>query len=197
MLIKNFITSMMLVLMVASSMVNAEEQVVHLVKDTKELPKFELVDHNGNPFTNESLTGKTTVMFFGYTSCPDICPTTLAILNIAHKQIQKSGANMSNMQFVFVSVDPDRDSLEKLKTYSQYFGGFVIGVTGKYNEFERLAIALDAHFEYNDPDEETGFYIVDHAAHFSVIGKEAKLIASIPQPHIPNGVAEAVIKLSK
>ncbi len=86
--------------------------------------KFSLVDQNGKPFTDADLKGKWHLVFFGYTHCPDVCPTALNDLSLALDQL---GAKKSEVGIVFISVDPDRDTPAVLKSYIESFGGPITG----------------------------------------------------------------------
>ena len=89
---------------------------------------FELLDHHGESFTPESLRGQWSFVFFGYTHCPDVCPTTLSVLNsVALRLADAPDAT----RFVFVTVDPERDTPEVLARYVTYFNGEFVGVTGE------------------------------------------------------------------
>ena len=96
------------------------------------IPEFQLINHEGQPFTNEDIENKWTLWFFGFTHCPDICPTTLSILSGALNQLQNDH-NVENVSIVFVSVDPDRDTPEKMKAYANAFHKDAIGVSA-YDE---------------------------------------------------------------
>src|SRR5579862_3670086 len=89
--------------------------------------KFSLVDQNGKPFTDADLKGKWQLVFFGYTHCPDVCPTALNDLSLA---LDKLGAKKSEVGIVFISVDPERDTPDVLKSYVGAFGGPIVALTG-------------------------------------------------------------------
>ena len=89
---------------------------------------FELVDHRGEVFNQEQLQDVWTIVFFGFTHCPDICPTTLAILNDTYSKLKDR--ERERMQIVMISIDPERDTVEKLAEYVPYFNDEFIGVTG-------------------------------------------------------------------
>ena len=89
--------------------------------------KFSLVDQNGKPFTDADLKGKWRLVFFGYTHCPDVCPTALNDLSLA---LDKLGPKKSEIGIVFISVDPERDTPPVLKSYVESFGGPIVALTG-------------------------------------------------------------------
>ncbi|HZD53929.1 MAG TPA: SCO family protein, partial [Woeseiaceae bacterium] len=101
-----------------------EPQYATPLPEAKPLPDFSLVDQEGRPFTRERLRGRTSLLFFGFTHCPDICPTTLEQLASARQQLADEGPAP---QIVFVSVDPERDTPEKLAAYVRHFGKGIVG----------------------------------------------------------------------
>lgn len=134
------------------------------------LPAFELVDHRGAPFNRQSLAGHWSLVFPGFTQCPDICPTTLAILNRLMAQLD-GGAK--GMRVVLLTVDPERDSPEALARYLGYFSNEFIGVTGDAGELARLHAALGIT-AIRIPGA-GGDYSVDHSAPLLLIDPEGRL----------------------
>src|SRR5712664_2156861 len=97
------------------------DQVMTLFPDPKPLTAFAFTDHENRAFDLSRLKGKWSFLFFGYTHCPDICPTTLATLARAHENIVKSTVGAKDVQFVFISVDADPFNKNKLRQYVTYF----------------------------------------------------------------------------
>src|SRR5260370_22969888 len=97
------------------------DQVMTLLPEPKQLTDFAFTDHENRVFDLSRLKGKWSFLFFGYTHCPDVCPTTLATLARAHENMAKSKAGAEDVQFVFISVDPNRDTAGKLRQYLTYF----------------------------------------------------------------------------
>ncbi|MBC6906184.1 SCO family protein [Saccharophagus sp. K07] len=128
------------------------------------IPPFELVDHTGAPFTLERLQGKWTVIFFGFTTCPDICPTTLATLSQWYKKLD--GDIKKNTQVVMLTVDPARDTAEKLSAYMKHFDPDFIGVTGEFLPIKTLTDQLNVAFNKVVIGED---YTVDHSGHLVLI----------------------------
>lgn len=128
------------------------------------IPAFELVDQRGAPFTLERLQGKWTVMFFGFTTCPDICPTTLATLSQWYKTLDAD--IKAKTQVAMVSVDPARDTSEKLAVYMQHFDADFIGVTGEFLPIKTLTDQLNVAFNKVTLESD---YTVDHSAHLVLI----------------------------
>ena len=113
-----------------------------LYPSPKLLPEFELVDHKNERFSRDQLLGQWSVVFFGYTFCPDICPTTMATLSSIMKDIPKDIA--SKVQVVFVSVDPERDTPERLGQYVPFYHPDFIGTTGSDEQLKLISMAVGA-----------------------------------------------------
>jgi protein SCO1 len=165
-----------------------------LGKQPKPLPAFSLVDDTGKAFDNDRLAGRWSFLFFGYTHCPDICPATLSTLDAAIQSIADQGG-AQDTQVVFVSVDPQRDTPEKLKEYVNYFNPKFVGVTGKQAALERLTRALGIlHMRVPNPNSR-GAYLVDHSASILLINPEGKLVALYGAPYKARWLASDFQKL--
>ena len=137
-------------------------------------PQVELLDHRGRPFDlhGETSRGNLVVLFFGYTSCPDVCPTTLA----HHKQVKQLMGELSDrVKFVMVSVDPERDTRERMAQYVEAFDPDFIGLTG---ELEELKPIWDAYNVVPEKQEVAGSalgYAVSHPAFTYVIDQDGNV----------------------
>lgn len=125
---------------------------------------FTLTDHTGEAFTLEDLQGKWTMVFFGFTSCPDICPTTLATLSKWYRTLD--GDIRDKTQVVMISVDPARDTQEQLQQYMAHFNDDFVGVTGELRDIRILADQLNVAFNRASADAD---YSVDHSGHLVLI----------------------------
>ncbi len=130
------------------------------------LPAFELADHRGEPFTDDSLEGQWTLVFFGFTYCPDICPTTMAFLARFMGELEGL-PEYDDTRVVMVSVDPARDTPQRLAEYVPYFDPGFTGVTGEFLDIHRFATALNTPFRKVPGDDEN--YLVDHSANVVLI----------------------------
>tara|TARA_R110002072_G_scaffold87977_6_gene198208 strand:- start:21977 stop:22621 length:645 start_codon:yes stop_codon:yes gene_type:complete len=126
---------------------------------------FALIDHHGEVFDPARLQGQWTLIFFGFTYCPDICPTTMTFLNQFVSSLE--GTEAEDTQVVMVSVDPARDTVEQLATYVPYFNPEFTGVTGEFLDIHRFATALNTPFR--KVAGEGGDYQVDHSANVVLI----------------------------
>jgi len=164
-----------------------------ILESPVQLKHFELINHRHQPFNIKNLEGKWTFIFFGYTHCPDICPTTLAELNTAAAQLaEKQGAtntanNASNnatsndTQFVFVSVDSARDTIDELAEYISYFNKDFVAVTGLKEQLTELTTQLGVKFEIGDGT--PTLYFVSHASAVLLIDPQARYYARFKAPH--------------
>ena len=144
------------------------------------LPEFSLLDQNGNAVTAETFRGQWDLMFFGFTHCPDICPATLQVLASAKRQLAESGEK-TLPRIVLVSVDPERDTPEKIGEYVTYFGEGNLGVTGDIEELRKLTSALGIYFQ-KGPVENDG-YNVDHSAAVLLVNPQAQFHALFSGTH--------------
>ena len=157
------------------------DQVMTLFPDPKPLTAFELTDHQNRVFDLASLKGKWSFLFFGFTHCPDICPTTLAILARARDKIAKSAVGAEDIQLVFISVDPNRDTADKLKQYVTYFQATFLGVTGDDAQIGNLAGQLGAAYQVAiTPGMEN--YPVYHSAAVFLVDPQARYHAVFTPP---------------
>lgn len=120
---------------------------------------FELTDSDGQRVRTEDLLGKVTLMYFGFTSCPDICPTTLSQIKVA---LQELGHDAENVQVFLVSVDPDRDTPEVMAKYTAAFGPWLQGFTGSKVELKAMNNAFKVDFLAQEPNMR-GEYDVMHS----------------------------------
>lgn len=144
------------------AMTEAEMKIngLYLMETPRNFGEVSLLDHHGQPFTRERLEGVWTLVFFGFTHCPDVCPTTMAFLNNFMGQLE--GTEVEDTQVVMVSVDPARDTVEQLSGYVPYFNPDFIGVTGEFLDIHRFATALNTPFRKVPGQGED--YQVDHSS---------------------------------
>ncbi len=163
-----------------------------------EIPEFNLQDHTGQVFVRDNFKGKWTLIFFGYTHCPDVCPMTLSVLDTTYKNLQQSGED-TMPQVVFVSVDPERDSKDVLAEYVTYFNPEFLGVSGEMDQLQALIKSLGIFFsaEIENSAEATNSYQVNHSVSILLIDPGARLRALISPPHNAKEIAENFTKISR
>jgi protein SCO1/2 len=138
---------------------------LYLLETPRNIGKFDLIDHHGNPFNPARLEGQWTLVFFGFTHCPDICPTTMTFLNTFLESLE--GTEAQDPQVVMVSVDPARDTVQQLADYMPYFNPDFTGVTGEFLDIHRFATKLNTPFR--KVVDEDGSYQVDHSSNIVLI----------------------------
>lgn len=149
-------------------------------KEARDVNSFVMTDHAGDNFGNEQLKDKWSWIFFGYTSCPDVCPTTLQELNFIYDDLKKVA---HNTQVILVSVDPKRDTTDRLAGYIKYFNKEFIAVNGGHDVLFPFARNVGLMYAMNDGERsENNAYTVDHSASIVLINPMGK-IAAIFQPH--------------
>lgn len=132
---------------------------------------YQLTDTSGDAVTAQDTSGNIRLMFFGFTSCPDICPTTLQKLSQAVKGLPE--AAREDVQIIFVSVDPNRDTPKRIKSYVEFFGDDIIGLTGTEENLRELSKRYRTTFGYEEPDEK-GNYAVSHSGAVYVFDREGE-----------------------
>ena len=152
------------------------------------LPPFELKGHNNQAFTHETLKGKWHLLFFGFTNCPDICPESLQMLTNMVNTIDQPSV-IDKIQVAFISVDPDRDDLEKIKSYVTYFNPEFLGATGDYDEINKLTDAVGI-LHYISKSGDTDDYDVAHSGSLILINKEGRFAGVFSSPHDSQKIAQ-------
>ncbi len=162
------------------------------------VPAFQLLDNNGTTVTNTLLQGHWSLMFFGYTSCPDICPTTLSTLT----QVDKALADLpaaQRPQVIFVSVDPGRDTPRQVNSYVHFFNARFTGLTGAAAQIEQFTKAMGVPVAIHAAA--SGAYTVDHAATLFLIDADGNTSAVFSPPHQVEALAAdlrtAITQLSR
>ena len=134
--------------------------------------------------------GKVVVLYFGYAFCPDVCPTSLGILSLALNEL--SAEELGNVQPLFISVDPERDTVERLKTYAEAFHPSIIGITGSTLDIAEVSQQYDVlYMKVEMPDSALG-YSVDHSSMYYVINRDGTLNQKISHGTDPKKIAEVL-----
>ena len=153
-----------------------------LLKQPRAIEAFQLADTAGAPFDNARLQNHWSLVFAGFTYCPDVCPSTLAMLKSLKGKLDAAG---TPLQVVFVSVDPQRDTADKLDRYVHYFSPDFIGATGSEAELEKLARSMSLVFA-KVPGDSPDNYTMDHSAALVLINPEAQVAGYFLPPHRPD-----------
>jgi protein SCO1/2 len=152
---------------------------------------FELTDHRGAPFRLRDQRGKIVLLFFGYTFCPDICPTTLIRLRQAFERL---GVDRGDLQVAYITVDPARDTPVALGEYLANFSLPVLGLSGSEEEIRKVAARYGATFQRGQ-DTADGGYLIDHTDRIFLIDQQGALRYLFSRDDPPERIAELVGKL--
>jgi protein SCO1 len=154
-----------------------------LRSEFRQLTPFQLQSQNHGPIDETSLQGKWTFVFFGYLSCPDVCPNTLHELSTFWALLKdETGVEPDDLQVLFVSVDPDRDSTANLASYVAHFNKKFIGATAGKGAIDRLTRQFGAGYEI-EAETATGQYLVAHTSAIFLVDPYGRLVATFSQPH--------------
>lgn len=152
---------------------------------------FALTGTTGETFQLNNLKGKIVLLFFGYTSCPDACPTTLAKLQRAFNQLTEE--QKEQVRTVFISVDPKRDKPQLLKDYVEYFGVNALGLTGTKSEIDKVVDAYQAHY-MEIPGETSNWYSINHTTTVYLHDKQGMVRYLFLYNEPPEKLAEEIKK---
>lgn len=162
----------------------------------KQIAGFDLTDQNGQPFDAARLRGKWTFWYFGYTNCPDVCPTTMSAMNGIDRQLESTPALREGVEYSFVSVDPARDTLEHLGRYVGFFNPAFIAATGSDEQLAAITREFGILSKLQEPDDD-GNYVVDHTAAILLTDPELRLVALFRLPHDVTDISNQFRKIRK
>jgi protein SCO1/2 len=155
-----------------------------ILPEPRTIADFALIDDQGQPFSLENLRGHWSLIFFGFTHCPDVCPSTLFELKQVHETLTQLRADAAiGHQVLFVSVDPERDTPEQLDQYVNYFHPDFIGVTGPREQLDPLTLQLGIAYRIEEHESGSAQYDVFHSASVMLIDPQGRLHGVFPAPH--------------
>tara|TARA_B100000959_G_scaffold64483_1_gene68213 strand:- start:578 stop:1084 length:507 start_codon:yes stop_codon:yes gene_type:complete len=155
-----------------------------------ELGSFNLINHQGKPFQFEDLENHWSLIFFGYTQCPDVCPSTIFKLKQIYDLLDQNQKLSKLPQVIFISVDPERDNPETLSEYLTFFDPEFIGITGDQSEIKKITSAMSVYYEKAEQNEDSDSYVMHHTASIFLTNEEGRLVASFR----PTASAEELTK---
>ena len=159
------------------------------------LKPFDLLNQNGQLINEQMFKDKWTFVFLGYTSCPDICPVTLHVLNAVMGTLEKEQAEaLSDTQVVFVSVDPERDTVASLSDYVTFFNKDFIGLTGDKENIDNFSKQLGAGYMMGQ-EISPGEYLVAHTSAIFLVAPDTAMVAAFSQPHNPGTIVSLYKKV--
>lgn len=171
---------------------NAEPDIQAVVyPKPKQLPEFSMMAHTNTEFTEQNLLGKWSIVFFGFTFCPDICPTTMASLGEIADNLPSEIAEQT--QFVFVSVDPERDTVEQLSQYIPFFNEEFIGLVGTSDQLEIFSKSLGAVYvkvPFGDS------YQMQHTGRVFIINPQGQRFGIFAEDHTNPGILDVATMTS-
>lgn len=160
-----------------------------LIDPAQPAPSLDLIDNHGQKFNLEDYHGEVVLVFFGYTSCPDVCPTTLSDM----KQVEADlGELASDVQVVFVTVDPERDTVEKLDGYVTLFDPGFIGLTGPTDALEKAWSGYGVFREIDNESDTAAGYLVSHSSRLYLINPEGDLALTYNFGTLPEDIAKDI-----
>jgi protein SCO1/2 len=155
--------------------------------------RYLLMDHKGRAVSDQDFLGRFQLIAFGYTFCPDICPTTLAEMSLI---MEKLGKRAELLQPIFITVDPERDTPEALRRYTEYFHPRIIGLTGSPELVRRVADHFKVRYEKHwEPGAEKNQYSVDHSAGMYLLGPNGGFLGKFAYATPPQEVADRILAL--
>lgn len=149
---------------------------------------FTLTDHTGRRVTEKDFAGKPMLVFFGFTHCPDICPSGLQVLAAALDQL---GPKAEQLSAVFITLDPERDTPEVMREYVKSFGPHIMGLTGTADEAAAAAKAYRVYAKKTPPDE-AGNYSVDHSSFMYLMDAKGEFVKHFPHTVSPDELAQGL-----
>ena len=153
---------------------------------------FTLVDQNGRTVTNEMLKGKPTLIYFGYTFCPDVCPTSLLLMETAIEKLGPDAAKKVNL--VFITIDPERDTQKLIKDYVGNFGPTFIGLTGTPEQVAAAGRAYRVYYQ-KVPGKDGAPYLMDHSSIVYVLDRNGRFVTHFTHEAKAEAIAAAVQRL--
>ncbi|HZQ01642.1 MAG TPA: SCO family protein [Reyranella sp.] len=153
---------------------------------------FTLVDQDGHAFSSDNLKGKPTLIYFGYTYCPDVCPTSLLLMETAIEKLGPDAAKKVNL--VFITIDPERDTPKLLKDYVGNFGPTFIGLTGTPDQVAAAARAYRVYYQ-KVPGKDGAPYLMDHSSIVYLLDRSGRFVTHFTHEAKAETIAAGVQRL--
>ena len=166
----------------------------YVLDEPRALPPFTLVDDAGASFTQDDFRGHWSMLYFGFTYCPDICPSSLSVMAQVKSALDER--DEVDDRYYLVSVDPDRDTPERLKEYVQYFDPEFRGLTGDFDQLDQVTRAAGAVYKVPDAPEDED-YLVAHSSTLTVIDPDGRLKAIFTSPFDPTEIAKVMRRITR
>jgi len=167
-----------------------------VLPEPRVIADFALTDHNGQSFNLDKLRGQWSLIFFGFTHCPDVCPNTLYDLAVINENLKRADEEEPpGHQVIFVSVDPERDTPELLSQYVSYFDPDFIGASGREEQLAALTMQLGIAYRIEEHEQGGKNYDVFHSASILLTDPQGRLFGAFPAPHEAEKMAEDLAAL--
>ena len=163
------------------------ENGTYFAQQARALPEWALHDSQANKFGSQQWAGRWSFVFLGYTSCPDICPPTIMQMQRFHQFASRKG--IEPPQMVFISVDTERDTPERIQQFLGQFGKEVVGLNGEAQTIQELSRFFGTYSQRRN-SEDDGAYLIDHSSKLFVISPQGRLIAMLNPPFTNAGMAD-------
>lgn len=189
---KRFLLAALALILIGVPSARAEESSVQADGQTEAgiVPRYLLMDNRGKAVTDQDFPGRFQLITFGYTFCPDICPTTLAEMALI---MNKLGKQSEKLQPLFVTVDPERDKPDVLRRYTAFFHPRIIGLSGSPELVRRVADHFRVRYEKHwEPGAAKDKYSVDHSAGMYLLGPDGRFLAKFAYATPPTEVVERI-----
>ncbi len=162
-----------------------------IVPPTKISGAFNMVDKNGKRVTPDDFPGQHLLVYFGYSYCPDVCPTDLAILGQAMDLLEETDTSAAKkVQPIFITVDPERDTPDTVGVFAETFHPRMVGLTGSGDDLANAARAYRVYYDRRDMED--GDYLMDHSAFTYLVGPEGYVVGIFKHDTLPEDMAEAI-----
>jgi len=153
---------------------------------------FELTDHTGKRVTEKDYGGRYMLVYFGYTFCPDVCPGELQVISAA---LDMLGDKVKRIQPIFISVDPDRDTVDVMKEYVSNFHPGFVGLTGSKSEIAAAAKAYRVYYRKGEAGSGKDDYLVDHSSIIYLMGPDGKFVRHFNFGTKPEEISKAIAEI--
>ena len=152
--------------------------------------EFSLLNHNAQPITEKDILGNYTLIFFGYTYCPDVCPTVLQTISVCLDLLDKSAKDILP---IFITIDPERDTSEVLKSYLKNFHPLITGLTGSDEQVKKVAKAYGVYYAKAKDDRNLiDDYLLDHSGGIYLMGPDGKFITRFSHSKSPEEITKKI-----
>lgn len=166
----------------------------HYLVGTKTISGMDMTDHTGQPFTEARFKGRWTFVFFGFVNCPDVCPTTMLVMQQVWKKLPDAAKADPKPQLLFISVDPDRDTQDKLASYVTFYHPEFIGARASHDKLDVVVRQFGALYGYEDGTAKDN-YTVLHSAQVLLVDPQGNMRAIFSSPLDPDKLANVFVKI--